>query len=140
MSEQNKALVLSTLEALNSGDQGMIEAAFDKAYASDLVYSGMGEEFSSVEGLKEMVGGYLTAFPDMQLTIDDQVAEGDRVVTRFTARGTHDGEFQGVPATGRSVSMQVISIVRIVDGVIVEEWEQGDQMGMMGQLGLLPEG
>ncbi len=78
------------------------------------------------------------AFPDARFTVEDVIAEGDRVVLRLTMRGTHQGTFNGIPATGRSVTVGGVSIERIVDGKIVEGWVTNDALGMLQQLGLLP--
>lgn len=78
------------------------------------------------------------AFPGLRHEIEDQVAEGDRVVTRLTARGTHQHPFQGIPATGRQVAIPAISIQRLADGQIVEQWIELDAMGLMQQLGVMP--
>lgn len=78
------------------------------------------------------------AFPDAQFTIEDMVAEGDRVVLRLTMRGTHLGVFNGIPATGRSVVVPGVSIERIAGGKIVEGWVTNDALGMLQQLGVLP--
>jgi predicted ester cyclase len=81
---------------------------------------------------------YRIAFPDLELTIEDQVAEGDEVVTRFTARGTHRGELMGIPPTGRKVVVTGISIDRLVNGKTVESWTNYDVLSMMQQLGIIP--
>ena len=78
------------------------------------------------------------AFPDLVVTVEDQIAEGDRVVTRWTARGTHGGEFLGIPPTGKEFTFKGVDIVRIVDGKIVEGWDVPDLFGLMRQLGLIP--
>jgi predicted ester cyclase len=78
------------------------------------------------------------AFPDFKATIDDIVAESDKVVIRMTWSGTHKGEFMGIPATGKRVSFGVIDIMRIAGGKLVEHWGQTDTMGMMQQLGAIP--
>jgi len=96
----------------------------------------MGDELSGRDDMKALVGGYMTAFPDMKISVESQVEEGDMLVTRFVAEGTNTGEFQGQPATGKPVRMQLITMTRIVDGQIVEEWEEGDLLGMLKQLGL----
>jgi len=80
------------------------------------------------------------AFPDSYFTVEDMVAEGDKVATRKTFHGTHGGEFMGIPPSGRSVSMGLIDIVRISDGRVVEHWSMGDTLGMMQQLGVIPSG
>ncbi len=79
------------------------------------------------------------AFPDSYFTVEDMVAEGDKVVTRKTFHGTHEGEFMGIPPSGRSVSMGLIDIVRISEGRVVEHWSEGDSFGMMQQLGVIPQ-
>jgi predicted ester cyclase len=81
----------------------------------------------------------VAAFPDVHVHIEDEIAEGDWVVTRMKAHGTHQGELMGIPATGKEVTDSVIHVARIVDGKIVERWEQADLMGMMQQLGVVPE-
>jgi predicted ester cyclase len=79
-----------------------------------------------------------TAFPDMRAEIHDQVAEGDKVVTRKTFYGTQQGEFMGIPPTGKKVAFDVIDIFRIADGRILEHWFAGDMLGLMQQLGAVP--
>jgi predicted ester cyclase len=81
---------------------------------------------------------FRTAFPDLHGTIEDQIAEGDKVVMRMTYRGTHQGELMGIPATGKPVTMTFISINRIAEGKIAEGWVNFDALGMMQQLGVIP--
>jgi predicted ester cyclase len=78
------------------------------------------------------------AFPDSYFTVEDMMAEGDKLATRKTFHGTHQGGFMGIPPTGRRVSMGLIDIVRIADGRVVEHWSMGDNLGMMQQLDLVP--
>ena len=78
------------------------------------------------------------AFPDLQYTVEDQIAEGDKVVTRYTASGTHRGELMGIAPTGSRVEITGISITRVEDGKIEEIWETHDALGMMRQLGVIP--
>ncbi len=85
-----------------------------------------------------MIGMFRAAFPDLNITIDDQVSEGDKVVTRYTFRGTHKGDLMGIAPTGKQVTTIGISIERFVDGKVVERWEVFDQLGMMTQLGVVP--
>ena len=91
------------------------------------------------EGLKELARFYKSAFPDAEVVVEDQIAEGDRVVTRYSARGTHQGDFAGIPATGRQVTVSGIGIDRIEGGKIVESWNEVNQLGMLQQLGAIPE-
>ena len=90
------------------------------------------------EGTKAIVATYRGAFPDVQFTIEDQVAEGDKVVTRWTGRGTHTGPLMGMPPTGKSMTVTGISIERIADGKIAETWVNFDALGMLQQLGVAP--
>lgn len=80
------------------------------------------------------IAAFRTAFPDVVFTIEALVAEGDRVTTRWTARGTNTGDFYGRPATGKAITLSGITIQRIEDGRIVEAWVQYDQLGLMQQL------
>ena len=90
------------------------------------------------EGSKQFVTAYRNAFPDVHFTIDDQIAEGDKVMTRWTAQGTHQGELAGLPATGKSSTVTGITVNRLVDGKIAESWGIFDEFGMMQQLGAIP--
>jgi predicted ester cyclase len=90
------------------------------------------------EGAKQFFVMLHSAFPDLRATIEDEVAEGDKVVARSSWSGTHQGEFQGIPATGKRVTFQVIDIARFENGKAVEHWGQADIMGLMQQLGAIP--
>ena len=113
--EQNKAIVRGYMnEVLTKGDL----AAFDRYFSEDVL-------FNNSKGLKQaLVGNQSTrsAFPDFQLVIEDQIAEGDKVVTRVTFQGTHRGEFRGIAPTGKQVKYSGIAIDRIVEGKVVEMW------------------
>jgi len=89
-------------------------------------------------GQKQLVGMYRTAFPDLHMTIEDMTAEGDRVVVRWTVRGTQTGEMMGIPATGKPTTVTGMFLNRLAAGKIVEGWGNFDALGMMQQLGLLP--
>jgi steroid delta-isomerase-like uncharacterized protein len=80
----------------------------------------------------------MNAFPDSRVTIDDMIAEGDQVVTKKTFRGTHEGEFAGIPPTGKTVELQFVDIMRVHNGKIVEHWNCIDQLSFMQQLGVIP--
>ena len=93
----------------------------------------------SKEGVKQMFRMYLTAFPDLRMETEDMLVSGDKVVARVRATGTHQGEFMGMPATGKSVDVQVIDIMRFgEDGLVREHWGLFDALGMMQQLGAIP--
>jgi steroid delta-isomerase-like uncharacterized protein len=123
-------------EGLNRGDV----SAADRAFAPDCVVhiNGAPEPNLSLGGFKEMVSGLLGAFPDLHFKVDDQIVAGDKVATRWTAEGTNSGPFGPVPATGRRVQVTGLMLDRVVDGKVVERWEQWDQMAMLQQLGLAP--
>jgi predicted ester cyclase len=86
-----------------------------------------------------MLKVFYAAFPDARHTFEDFVAEGDKVALRFTFKGTHTGDFQGIPPTGKPVTISGSVVDRIVDGKIVEHWSLIDTMGLMQQLGVIPE-
>lgn len=90
------------------------------------------------EGTKLFVTVYRNAFPDVQFTIDEQIAEGDTVVTRWTATGTHKGELAGIPPTCKSSTVTGVTVTRVVNGKMVESWGIFDQFGMLQQLGVIP--
>ncbi len=134
--EENKAIVRRGIEEF--ANQGNF-AAIDELVASDYVFHAPGlPALHGHEGFQQMVMMPRTAFPDLHFTIEDLIAEGDKVVTRFTARGTHRGELMGIPPTGKQVSFPGILISHISKGKIVEEWEISDALGMLQQLGVVP--
>jgi predicted ester cyclase len=91
------------------------------------------------EGVRQQFEAFRAAFPDFRAVIHDQIAEGDKVVTRKVFHGTHHGELMGVAPTGREVQIEVIDIVRVEGGQIVEHWNVVDRLGLLQQLGALPE-
>jgi predicted ester cyclase len=96
-------------------------------------------EVRGIDEMKAFVAGYRHAFPGARSTVEDQVAEDDKVVTRWRARGTHRGQLGPIPATGREFEMDGVTIERIVAGKIVEVWVARDELGLLRQLGMLPE-
>jgi steroid delta-isomerase-like uncharacterized protein len=134
MSEQNKALVRRTFEQIwNRGNVGIIEERF----ASDYIGHST-TEIRGPEGGKRFVAAMREAFPDFYYTVEDEIAEGDRVVHRWTARGTHVGPFQGIPPTGKRVTIAGTSVYRVADGKLVEGWTNTDMLGLLQQLGAVP--
>ena len=133
--EENKAVLRRNLEALNKGDL----AIADETIHTNYVYHGSGgQEFKGPEGFKQFVTMLRTAFPDLHLTVEDMVAEGDKVAHRLTLRGTHKGDFMGMAPTGKQVTTTAITISRFVGGKEVEAWSNLDQLGMMQQMGVAP--
>ncbi len=91
-------------------------------------------------GVKQNYLAFRKGFPDLQMTVEDMVTEGDRIAIRWTAHGVHKGDFQGIPATYRSGTITGMSFVRMVDGKIVEGWQDLDALGLLQQLGMFPSG
>jgi steroid delta-isomerase-like uncharacterized protein len=90
------------------------------------------------EAIRQVVGMFRGAFPDLHITIEDQIAEGDKVCSRATTRGTQRGAIFGVAPTGKKITMSGLTLVRIVDGRIAESWVKNDALGLMTQLGAIP--
>jgi steroid delta-isomerase-like uncharacterized protein len=137
MSEENKALARRFLEeAFNEGNLGVV----DEIVASDYVLHdpALPEEIRGPEGVKGFVQMYRSAYPDIVITVEDQIAEGDDMVTRWTGRGTHQGELLGVPPSGNRVEVAGITIDRISGGKFAESWTTYDALGMMQQIGAIP--
>lgn len=136
---ENKALERRYFKAYNKGKDAVM-AATDELYSKNFVFHGAtGEDIHGLKAIKEYVNETFSAFPDMHATIDDMVAEADKVTVRFTATGTHKGRFMGIPGTNKKVTMWAIQIDRIARGKFVESWERTDTLGLMHQLGLIPE-
>jgi steroid delta-isomerase-like uncharacterized protein len=111
----------------------------DDLFAADAIISESGVPFS-IRGpscAKEGIGAACAAFPDIQVTIEDIVAADDKVVVRWSSRGTHRGEMQGIPPTNRPVTMTGMAIYRFADGKIVEEWMNTDMLGMLRQIAVI---
>jgi steroid delta-isomerase-like uncharacterized protein len=137
MSEQNKDIVRRSFEELFSA--GKLEVA-DEVFAENYVGHdpALGRDLHGPEELRQYVRMYRNAFPDLVCAIDEQVAEGDLVVTRFTATGTHRGDLMGVAPTGAKVTVTGISIDRLEDGKSVESWTQYDALNMLRQINAIP--
>ena len=136
MSEQNKAIARRVFEEV--WNKGNLDA-LDEVYVADVVgHNAPPGQPPGIKGTRQFIGMYLQAFPDTRMVVEDQVAEGDKVVTRWTATGTHRGELMGMPPTGKSVRVTGITINRLEGGKIVEEWGTFDQLGMLQQLGAIP--
>ncbi len=117
-------------------------AAADQILSRDFVWHGgmgPGEGQRGPAATKPVATALSGAFPDLKITHDDVVAEGDKVLIRWTARGTHRGEFQGIAPTGKAVTVTGVDLFRIAGGKIVELWQEADRLGMMRQLGVIPQ-
>ena len=135
--EANKAIERRIFEEV--WNQGALDVADELLAADCIVHTPPNPDTVGTEAFKGMVGMYLAAFPDLQWTTEDIIAEGDKVVIRWTATGTHQGELMSIPASGRQVTWTGMTIYRFADGKIVENWWAYDALGMMQQItGPLP--
>ncbi len=133
MTDDNKSIMRRAYDEILN--EGRLEVA-DELIAEDMIEH---ERFpgleSGREGFKTFVTTFREAFPDLQVTVEDMIAEGDKVAARATMRGTHQGEFLGIPPSGNSIEVPVVDIARFADGMGVEHWRVTDNMAMMVQLG-----
>jgi steroid delta-isomerase-like uncharacterized protein len=135
--EDNKALVCRFVDEVQSGgNTDLIDEICSPGFVNHSAPPGIPADR---EGIKSLTAMFRVAFPDSYFTVEDMVAEGDKVVTRKTFHGTHEGEFMGIPPSGRRVSMGLIDIVRVSDGRVTEHWAMGDSLGLMQQLGVIPQ-
>ena len=131
--EENKALSRRVIEEIfNKQNPSLADELID----ANFIDHGMG--FKGMEGFKNYVTTFIIAFPDLHLSIDDMVAEGDEVAMRLTSRGTHEGEFLGIAPTGKQFTASGIVIQRIAGNKLAEGWPVNDVLGMMQQLGVIP--
>lgn len=136
MSEQNKQLSRRFTELFGTDDLSSVNEVF----SDDIVFHGTSGdgELHGIAAMRGLLEGYRGAFPDANSTVEDQVAEGDKVVTRWTARGTHDGPLGDLEPTGRRFVMDGITIERMENGRIAEVWVSRDELGLMRLLGVVP--
>jgi len=136
MSEQDKAVSRRVIEeGFNKGNLQIVDEVIAVNYVNHSAPPGLPPDR---EGIKAFIGMYRAAFPDLHTIINDQIAEGDQVVTRWTAEGTNMGNLFGMPSTGKHATINGILIDRVVGAKIVETWNSFVQLGMMQQLGLIP--
>ncbi len=138
MSEENKAVVRRAFDAVSKGDL----VVTDEITASDFVRHDLAstfEEVRGVEAVRQFIVALRAAFPDLQLTVEDIIAEGDKVIVRFTGRGTQRGAFLGISPTGKAVTWAGINIYRVAGGKIAETWQLSDTLGLLRQLGAIPQ-
>lgn len=135
--EANKAVVCREIEELFN--QGNLDAA-DEIYAQDYVHHDPFDptEVRGVEAARQYVAMYRSACPDLHVTVEDQIAEGDLVATRATVRGTHRGELLGAPPSNIRLEIKGLVLSRIVDGKVAEDWQALDALGLLQQIGLVP--
>src|SRR5215213_3764542 len=137
MSEENKALARSSWEEIVNKQNPQ---AIEEVYAPNFVWHEPDQDIQGSEQARQYVSAFFKGFPDINITVEDVIAEGDKAVTRYTIRGTHQGETEEFgPPTGRQMELKGITIHRFEDGKIVEEWEAYDNLSVLQQLGLVPE-
>lgn len=135
MAEQNKALLMKLYDAINADDWTSIGAIIPENAVDHNPNPGQGP---GLEGIKAVFAEMRKAFPDMKMTPQQTVAEGEFVTARILFTGTQNGEFFGMPASGKSVSVEGFDLIRFENGKAVERWGTFDNMGMMAQLGMTP--
>lgn len=131
--EKNKSLVQGYFDAMNKGNKSYLDEYFGPNY----VYHGPAGDLDA-EGFKAQHDMFLTAFPDTKASVEDMIAVGNKVVTRWKIQATHTGALFGMAPTGKEVTITGIIITRVENGKAVEEWEAFDQLGLMQQLGAIP--
>ena len=138
MSEQNKAIVRRLFEELwNKGNLSVADQLFSPNYAH---HDPSTPDFGrGPESERKRATLYRTAFPDLQLTIEDLLAEGETVMARWSCRGTHKGDLSGIAPTGKQFNISGVSIARLANGKLAEGWINWDAQGLMQQLGVVPE-
>lgn len=134
--ETNKAIVRRFTEQVwNAGRLDLIDEFFTEDFVEYIV--GMPSR-SGREAVRESIAISRNAFPDLRISIEDEIADGDKVVTRWTMRGTQLGDLEGIPATGKQVTQSGMSILRLTNARIAELWGYLDNLGLMQQLGVIP--
>ncbi len=138
--EENKKIVRQNTADFNacSGDIAKIRVAYDKNIGPGYINHTLLRGDMNREQRIQYVLMMMPAMPDLNYTEEDMIAEGDKVVTRYTARFTHKGTFLGIPASGKQIVVKGVEINRIESGKIVETWDFMDYMGLMTQLGAIP--
>jgi len=135
LQEQNKSLVRRIFEeGINQNKQGV----FDELIALSYVNHDIPAPTPGLQGFKMVIGMFLAAFPDMRVTIEEELAEGSKVITRGYFTGTHQGDFQGIPPTGKQIKVKYIDIWLVENGKLMENWVRLDELGLMQQLGVIP--
>jgi steroid delta-isomerase-like uncharacterized protein len=137
--DANKSIVQRAFDSMSEGPEQFV-AEHDQIYAPNLVGHFSGMPPVDIDMHRQFGLGTFSAFPDLKRPVEDLVAEGDKVVARWTSVGTHQGDFMGIPPTGKQVTTSGITIFRLEDGKIVEEWSESDMLGMLQQVGAFPSG
>jgi steroid delta-isomerase-like uncharacterized protein len=135
--EENKAIVRRFWDVWEQGNIDLVDEVLASNYVNHTPATP--EQPTGPEGVKAVVSMFRSAMPDLRVVVEDMIAEGDKVAVRYTLEGTHEGELFGVPPTGQRLSIKSIAVERVSDGKIREHWRVTDSLGMMHQLGVVPE-
>lgn len=130
----NKAVVRRFIDAWNNGDLTAMKAC----WSPDMVHYSRGERLSR-DTVAAAMGGMMKAFPGLYLEVHHMVGEGDKVASLLTLHATHTGEFMGVPPTGREITVTMMGLIRVQDGLVIEHWGAADGLALLQQLGLIPD-
>jgi steroid delta-isomerase-like uncharacterized protein len=135
--DHHKAIARRFFEdAYNTGNTALLDELLAPDYVDQKAPPGTPR---GPRGIAQVIATFREAFPDLRFTVEDQLAEADRVATRYTFRGTHRGDLMGIPPTGRPVEIGGISIYRIADGKMQEAWIEYDMLGLLQQLGVIAQ-
>ncbi len=135
-----EAMLITHHRAFNEMLNGRNLDLLPQLCTQDYVYHGPGGlELKGVDQLREMIEGYLTAFSDLHMTVEQRVAEGNLIATRWSLTGTHDGPLEDIEATGKKINISGQLVMRFEGPKIAEEWEVFDEMAMLKQIGAAPE-
>jgi steroid delta-isomerase-like uncharacterized protein len=135
----NKATLSRLIDAINTGDAEIISKSIDEAAGSDVLFHApVPVDATGAQALKQVWAMLLRGLPDLHVAVDDVIAEGDKVVFRATVTGTHQGEYMGLPPTGKSITYDEIFIFRFANGRLAEIWGVVNVFSQMQQLGVIP--
>ena len=132
--EENKQLARDYIKAFAVGDEAWLRQHVAPEFRRN--DPGLPFEVRGPEGVTELVAGFRSGIPDMNLHIEDVIAEGEKVLVRLRAKGTHDGNLMGVPPTSRPIDIDVLDLLQFRDGVLVEQWALIDNLGLLRQIGV----
>ncbi len=136
MSAENKAIFQQFVDGMNAKDTSFIDRLVDPNLVDHDPVPGQSD---GLQGIKEQIEVLFAGFPDLKVTVNKLIAEDDTVSGAVTTEGTHTGEFMGIPATNKKMSMTEIHMIRFANGKMIEHWGIADAMTMMQQLGVIPE-
>ncbi len=133
--EKNVAVINQVMELINDRN---LDEAFE-LYDLDYIYHGPGgQELRGRDGIRGLWEAFITAFPDLTASVDEAIAEGNSVALRWAVKGTHTGEFLGIPASNKPITLPITEVFRVENGILVEAWDQYDRLHLMEQIGAGP--